>query len=154
MTRIKSVENRRKETSHRHWCDVVGHYYQCSEEECVCICDLPMNGNDHSECPVELRTCHEHESLQSPISEDTLPQGVVEIKFPDDWQHSNQVHCQCGCTDADTSEVVGWCLWCDHVYTEYTPAIQDDHFAHHCLEAPTKLKEVALASLAKRMAGK
>ena len=31
--------------SHRHWCEVYGHYYECGED-CVCICGLPMNGSD------------------------------------------------------------------------------------------------------------
>jgi hypothetical protein len=134
MTRIKIAENHHQESSHRHGCYVTGHDYECSEE-CECICGLPMNGNDHSDCPIEVRACPEHQFVQNqPISAEELPE-VVEIKFPEDWQHTNQPHCQCGCADADSSQVVGWCLWCDHVYTGFTPAIQKEHFAHHCPKA-------------------
>ena len=41
---------------HRHFCEVVGHDWQCGED-CECICGLPMEGHDHSDCPVELRAC-------------------------------------------------------------------------------------------------
>jgi hypothetical protein len=44
---------------HRHFCDAEGHDWQCSGD-CECICGLPMEGHDHSECPVELRACPEH----------------------------------------------------------------------------------------------
>lgn len=36
---------------------------QCSEG-CECICGLLMEGNDHSDCPVELRACPEHAAEQ------------------------------------------------------------------------------------------
>ena len=49
--------------SHRHYCDFAGHDWQCSED-CECICGLLMEGNDHSECPVELRACPEHTAEQ------------------------------------------------------------------------------------------
>ena len=61
------------------------------------------------------------------------------------------LHSQCGCADTDIREVVGWCLWCDHVYSEYTLAIENEHFAHHCVGAPEQVKESALALLAKRL---
>jgi hypothetical protein len=39
-----------------------------------------MNGNDHSDCPVELHPCPEHEVEQKqPMSEEALPAGLVEI---------------------------------------------------------------------------
>ncbi len=45
---------------HTHFCDVHGDYWKCSED-CQCICGLPIEGNDHSDCPVELRPCPEHQ---------------------------------------------------------------------------------------------
>ena len=45
--------------SHRHYCYVSGHDWQCSDG-CACICGLPMEQGDHSDCPVELRACPEH----------------------------------------------------------------------------------------------
>jgi len=44
---------------HRHYCEIGGHDYLCAEE-CLCICDLPMNEFDHAGCPVELRACPAH----------------------------------------------------------------------------------------------
>src|ERR1019366_8122619 len=53
----------RRTMSHRHYCDYAGHDWQCAGD-CECICGLPMEGNDHSECPVELRACPEHSAAQ------------------------------------------------------------------------------------------
>jgi len=36
------------------------------------------------------------------------------------------------------------------VYVDYSPTTEDRHFADHCPEAPEKLKQAALATLAKR----
>ena|SRR5437588_521272 len=58
--------------------------------------------------------------------------NVVEIKFPADWTHTAQPSCGCGCSELDTAEVVGWCLHCAHVYADYSPEIQDRHFARCC----------------------
>jgi len=44
---------------HRHFCEIAGHDWQCSDN-CECICGLPMEGHDHSDCPVELRPCPNH----------------------------------------------------------------------------------------------
>lgn len=50
---------------------------------------LAMSGNDHSDCPVELRPCAEHEFEQKQsMSEEALPAGLVEIMFPPDWQRA------------------------------------------------------------------
>ena len=55
--------------------------------------------------------------------------------------------CHCGCADADMSEVVGWCLHCDHVYVTYTPELQDRHFAYHCPGATKESQECAIKRL-------
>jgi hypothetical protein len=49
--------------SHRHFCDFAWHNWQCVEH-CHCICGLPMEGQDHSNCSVELRACPEHAAEQ------------------------------------------------------------------------------------------
>ena len=150
MTEFNVIENAHEKSSHRHWCAVEAHYYHCAED-CVCICGLPMNGNDHSECPVELRECQEHELQQEQqMPEEALPEGVVEIKFPADWRHTAQPSCGCGCAKLDTAEVVGWCLHCAHVYADYSPEIQDRHFARCCPGVPAGVKQEALESLARR----
>jgi len=58
--------------SHRHFCCVAGHYWQCEgtamrggdtePSVCVCVCGLPLEGFDHSGChdPIELLACPEH----------------------------------------------------------------------------------------------
>jgi len=77
-------------------------------------------------------------------------EGAVEIKLPPaGWRHAAP-NCECGCSEIDLSEVVGWCLHCDHVYVNYTPEIQDEHFAYHCPGAPQTSREAARAKLAKR----
>jgi hypothetical protein len=106
-----------------------------------------MNGNDHSDCPVELRPCPEHkDEKEQPISEEASPEGLVEIKFPPDL-HVPRLHCECGCADIDASEIVAWCLHCDHVYAHYTPKIENRHFALHCPGAPLGLKQYAATKL-------
>ena len=109
-----------------------------------------MSGNDHDDCPVELRPCPEHKE-QEPMSEEALPKGVVEITAPD-WQHAALRHCQCGCSEIDLNGVVGWCFWCTHVYAEYSPALEDLHFSKNCPAAPAQVREAAVARLAKRRA--
>jgi len=58
--------------------------------------------------------------------------------------------CECGCADIDASRIVGWCLHCDHVYANYTPALENRHFANHCPDVPETVREAARARLAKR----
>ena len=135
---------------HKHWCGEYGHDYECSDD-CECICGLPMEGNDHSNCPVELRPCPEHKD-ETEQQMTAIASTAVELDFTSLCENSDQprLHCQCGCADADPSKVVGWCLWCDHGYVEYNPKIKDQHFACDCPGAPVKLKQTALASLKKR----
>jgi len=135
---------------HRHYCDVAGHEWQCGGN-CNCICGLPMEGNDHSDCPVELRPCPEHKD-ETEQQMTAIESTAVEIDFTSLCEKREQprLHCQCGCADADPSKVVGWCLWCGHGYVEYNPKIEDQHFAYDCPEPPEKLRQAALASLTKR----
>jgi hypothetical protein len=81
---------------------------------------------------------------------------AVEIDFTSLSQQRQQrrPHCQCGCADADPNTIVGWCLHCDHVYVEYSPASEARHFVHHCSGAPEQLKESARAKLASHCTGK
>jgi hypothetical protein len=114
-----------------------------------------MNGNDHSECPVELRECPEHKFQQGrQMPEEPLPEGLVEIMPLPDPQQRAVSHCQCGCDNIDASQIVGWCLWCNHVYVKWNLLIQDEHFAHHCPGAPAQSRQNAHAALAKRQMNK
>jgi len=135
---------------HTHFCEVVGHDWQCGAD-CDCICGLPMDGNDHSDCPIELRPCPEHQDKTERRAAEVESAGVeIDFSILSEERQRSRPHCQCGCADADPSKVVGWCLWCDHVYTEYSREIEDRHSAYDCPGAPEKLKHSALASLAKR----
>jgi len=78
--------------------------------------------------------------LNQPIPEKPSPKGVVEINRPSDWQRA-ALHCECGCSEIDLAEVVGWCLHCDHVYATYNPEIENRHFAYHCPGAPLQSPE-------------
>lgn len=119
---------------HRHFCETYGHDYECGED-CECICGLSMEGNDHSDCPVELRPCPEHQPeaehriLEAMFSADTA------VSAETDEPRAAAPHCECGCADIDSIKFVGWCFWCDHVYSEWNLEIQARHFAHHCPEA-------------------
>lgn len=125
--------------SHRHWCDWAGHDWECGGD-CECCCGLPMEGHDHSGCPVELRACPEHAAeeqrrLQEAMSQEPDP-ALVEK-----WRE--RPHCECGCADTELSKVVGFCLWCDHTYAEYNSRIEDLHFGHDCPGAPEDLRQSA-----------
>src|SRR5690348_3384425 len=109
---------------HKHLCYIVGHEWQCSSEKCECICGLSMEGHDHSDCPLEIRPCPEHEA-EAMADEDSQPAILGEPRGP-------VPHCRCGCADIDASQVVGWCLWCDHTYVKWDLRIQDEHTANHC----------------------
>jgi hypothetical protein len=131
---------------HRHFCDAEGHDWQCSGD-CECICGLPMEGHDHSECPVELRPCPEHAAeFQRRIADAAAcganPEFVCQFK---EWE-AVRPHCECGCASNAPGDVVGWCLHCDHVYADWSPKLQDRHFAQHCPGAPEALKQAARAS--------
>jgi hypothetical protein len=111
---------------HRHACGV-GHYYECADDDCVCICNLPMNGNDHSGCSVEIRLCPAHENEQDRPAPEP---GFVEIDFSSVKPRTALPHRNCGCSEIEPSEGVGWCL--------YSPEIENQHFAYHCPGVPER----------------
>ncbi len=130
---------------HRHFCDAEGHDWQCNAD-CECICGLPMEGHDHSECPVELRPCPEHApEFQRRMAQPPTPDELAQAKrLREQWEAAP--HCACGCIANQPGEIVGWCLNCDHTYADYSPAIENRHFAEHCPGAPETLKVAARAS--------
>jgi hypothetical protein len=131
--------------SHRHYCDFAGHDWQCGED-CECICGFPMEGNDHGECPVELRGCLEHAAEQQRSMAEAMS-SEPDPAFVQRWHE--RPSCECGCAEAESNEVVGWCLHCTHVYVDYNPEIEGMHFANYCPGAPDKLKKSARESLVK-----
>ena len=135
---------------HIHYCDEYGHEYECSGD-CECICGLLMNGNDHTDCPVELRPCPEHKAeWERRIAEAMSCENQTEIEpLCEQQDAAPRPHCECGCSDIDSGKVVGWCLHCDHVYANYTPEVENRHFANHCPDAPETVKQAARARLRK-----
>jgi hypothetical protein len=86
------------------------------------------------------------------MEESISPEADAALTAKCEEREATLPHCQCGCTDADPGTVVGWCLWCNHGYVEYSPEIENQHFAHDCSGAPEKMKQASLAGLAKRRA--
>ena len=112
-----------------------------------------MEGYDHSDCPVEIRDCPDHvggqgEGEELPTDDST---AVVAIDFKlnrEGWEA--RPHCECGCAIIARGDVVGFCLYCDHVYSQYKVSIQAHHFAYDCPGAPEKARVAARASLPER----
>jgi hypothetical protein len=124
---------------HNHCCDVTGHRWQCSAD-CECFCGNPMEQGDHSRCPVELSACPKHAG-QNGLTAEVEP-GAVEIDFSVLSKERRQgSHCQCGCADLAPGTVVGFCLWCTHRYSDYSPEAAANHFVKHCPGAPDQMKE-------------
>jgi hypothetical protein len=149
MRRAEIIEKTSAEFLIRHGCEVAGHYYECIED-CICICGLPISGNDHSDCPVELRPCPEHKAEQERRMAEAMGcEEQTEIEPFCEERDAAPRHCQCGCSDIVFGKIVGWCLHCDHVYAHYTPEIENRHFAYDCPDVPATVKEAARSRLAK-----
>ena len=135
---------------HNHWCDVVGHEYECSNECCKCICGFAMEGHDHSDCPIELRPCHAHPEPNVDLLTERSPDAVeMDLSILSRERQQSLTSCNCGCAALKSEESVGICLWCSHQYAAYSPECEDDHFAYHCPRAPAELKESARKRLPK-----
>ena len=129
--------------SHRHYCDQAGHDWQCAGD-CECCCGLMMEGHDYSGCPVELRACPEHEVEAA--------RGIAEAMASESdpalvQRRHERPSCECGCAENAMSTIVGFCLHCTHLYVNYSPGIEDRHFADDCPGASEELKKFARESL-------
>ena len=124
--------------SHRHYCDYAGHDWQCAGD-CECICGLPMEGNDHSECPVELRACPEHSAAQQLSHAEATSSEPMKgrIKIPPRRKLVRALR------RASRAGFVGACVWCGHGYKRFSLKIQEAH-----------LKECAEYQRAKRCSPK
>lgn len=132
--------------SHKHYCDVEGHEWQCSDGSCECVCDLLMEQGDHSDCPIELRACPEHQDMQLPESSND---GSFSDFLGNLQRYAEKPYCECGCADAHHEEVVGFCAWCTHVYESYDAKTEAQHFALFCTGAPEKIRRAMQARLAR-----
>lgn len=95
--------------SHRHWCDVEGHWWECvgtalrpgdtGPSVCMCLkCGVPLESGDHTHDYVELLACPEHRKVDEVITalhqmEPGAERGV--------WR------------DKDGNSIVGFCVWCN-----------------------------------------
>jgi hypothetical protein len=104
-----------------------------------------MEDGDHSECPVELRACPEHQR-QLPVSPDDELLSDFFRHLPGD---AEKPRCECGCAHAHHEEVVGYCVWCSHVYVSYDAKTEAQHFSNFCAGAPAELREAAQSKLAR-----
>src|ERR1035438_3419926 len=92
--------------SHKHFCDVAGHPWQCESSECICICQKPMEQGDHSHCSIELRACPEHDDEQFSIvhREQGTPSGLHEADASGSPTTSTEQE-GCGRSEEHTSEL-------------------------------------------------
>ncbi len=133
--------------SHRHYCDVDGHEWRCTDAACECICAFLMEQGDHSECPVELRACPEHQDVQLPASSNSeLSPNYFKAAAHGAAERPN---CECGCSDTKPEEIVGSCVWCGHVYVSFDAVTQARHFSNFCAGAPGELREASRLKLAR-----
>jgi hypothetical protein len=65
------------------------------------------------------------------------------IFLPKDWKFKATR----AVTKLNRRGVVGACFWCGHGYREYSPKLEDEHFAYHCTDAPAELKKNARSRL-------
>ncbi len=115
--------------SHRHYCELGGHYWQCDgvavrgsdAEPSLCMCfdhDVPMEQGDHRGCTVELLAC--------PDCEANTKFARRRIRIPrHDFPGAAHRAFRCRC--------VGVCLWCGHGYTKFNLEIQARHLKS-CVE--------------------
>jgi hypothetical protein len=120
--------------SHRHYCDVAAHDWQCASRECQCICGLPMEGDNHRACAVELRACPQHSNGTAVVQE--APSNAVPIKFPPQHKLRRAIR------RAARPGIGATCLWCGHGYRvgEYTPETEDAHLLE-CRNFPEEGKQ-------------
>jgi hypothetical protein len=116
--------------SHRHFCDVAGHWWECKgralrtgeKEPSVCMCQkcgVPLELGNHIHDYVELLACPEHrkadEAITTPHQAEPGAEGGV-------------------LRDIDGNRIVGFCLWCDKDF--YSLAEVDVHNADNMKACP------------------
>ena len=95
--------------SHQHFCDVVGHWWECQGSAlrpvdtvpsiCMCLrCRVPLESGDHSHDYVELLACPEHRKADGAL---TAPHQVEQGAEPSVWR------------DKDGNPIIGFCVWCN-----------------------------------------
>ena len=101
--------------SHRHYCDVGGHSWECEGKArrgadaeptvCLCLpCGRPLEGFDHSGChaPIELLACPEHRRADKPRSTS---------------QQAKPDRASAVVADEDGNPLYAFCLWCGMTFS-------------------------------------
>ena len=63
------------------------------------------------------------------------------LELPPDWEKKSKRALK------QLEQYAATCFWCGYGYEEYSPELEDEHFADHCVEAPEELKENAKARI-------
>ncbi len=71
---------------------------------------------------------------------------MPKLRLPNDWKQKTRRALR------RLNKYAAVCFWCGHGYAEYSKQLEDEHFAHHCPDAPEELKKRALAALDSRRA--
>jgi hypothetical protein len=122
--------------AHQHFCGDGGHHYDCARSGCMCFCDVRCDTGDHTDCPVELRACPEHEhGITTGELEAAKEAGAVPIQFPPDMPEKLSRVLR------GSTPYAGFCIWCAYRYEEYSPKLEAEHFAYNCTDAPDELRE-------------
>jgi hypothetical protein len=137
--------------SHKHFCDVAGHPWQCESRECICICQKPMELGDHSHCSIELRACPEHDDEQSSIvdrEQDASselheadasgpPATSTEQPLNEDWVRLKpippEIDQKLGEWFSSESDSIGFCFLCGNAIPTEGDLIPDTN-THNCEE--------------------
>jgi hypothetical protein len=122
--------------NHRHYCDIAGHDWQC-EKDCECICGFSMEGNDHSDCPVELRDCRQHQSQEStdmPAVAEKTSSKRGRLKFPPEHRLRRALR------RLSDPGFAGVCVSYGHRYKRFSLEIQDAHLLR-CPSYPEEARQ-------------
>jgi hypothetical protein len=132
--------------AHKLFCEIGGHKWECNclvlhefnpDKFAICICKTcghPYDEGDHSQCQIELQACIECER-ESGSLHDASEKNFIEV--PPDADEKIEV----ALGKLGTYEAA--CFWCGHGYEVYNRKAEDEHFAHHCPDAPEELRENA-----------
>ncbi len=63
--------------------------------------------------------------------------NMPKLKLPDDFDEKSERALE------QLEKYAAVCFWCGYGYAEYSPKLEDEHFAHHCPDAPEELRENA-----------
>jgi hypothetical protein len=98
--------------SHRHFCDIAGHWWDCQgmamragdtvPSVCMCLkCDVPLESGDHSHDYIELLACPDHWKVNetSTASQPEEPGAETRVFRGEDGK-----------------PIFGFCLWCNQYF--------------------------------------